>query len=72
MIAVFAGGGYTVVTARTITGDIGVIKTGGCPRPGRVALIALCAGAEMVWMFACRNHTVMATAAIADNRSMID
>ena len=50
----------TVMAARTVVDDIGVIEVGRNPRVGRMAVVTIVAAADMCRVLACRDGAVVA------------
>ena len=60
-----------VVAGNAIADNIGVIKNGGCPGGGVVAVIALFAGGDMRRRLAGGLHAVVARATVSRNRRVV-
>lgn len=64
---VFASGIDIVVATETTAGDVIVIEKGRNPARGGVAVVAVVAASDVVGVLACRNRTVMAGTAGAED-----
>jgi len=71
MIKCSAPGNDTVVTGHTGLGDLLVIKFCGYPGCGRVAIIALCHGRQVVEVFTGADDAIMAGIATSKHLQMI-
>lgn len=67
-----AGRFDTVVAAHAVADDVEVVEIGGQPPNRRVAVIAICAAADVSCMFASRRHAVMAGTASTQDLRVID
>ena len=72
MRKILAGRFDTVVAAHAVAGDVEVVEIGGQPPNRRMAVIAICAAADVSCMFASRRHAVMAGTACTQNLRVID
>lgn len=72
MRKILAGRFDTVVATHAVAGDIEMVEIGGQPPNRRMAVVAICAAADVSCMFACRRHAVMAGTARTQNLRVID
>ena len=67
-----AGGLDTIVTAYAVAGNVEMVEIGGQPPNRRMAVITICAAANVSCMFASRRHAVMAGTACTQNLRVVD
>ena len=72
VVKVFAGCVCTVVTTRTVTRDVDVVKVCGQPAGRCMAVLAVFAACNMCRSFARRDRTVVAGSARPDNLCVVD
>jgi len=67
-----AGRFDAVVAAHAVADDVEMVEIGGQPPNRRMAVIAICAAANVSRMLASRRHAVMAGTACTQNLSVVD
>lgn len=71
MRRVLADGFHSVVTAKTVASDIGMVKDGGSPEGRLMAIVALFTTGDVRRILAGGNDTVVTGTAIAGDRRVI-
>ena len=67
-----AGRFDAVVAAHAVAGNVEMVEIGGQPPNRRMAVITICAAANVSCMFASRRHAVMAGTACTQNLHVVD